>query len=105
MTTPPNHALQRTRRERRGCRRCVPSAGSLSLVVRPHYAYDKTKAHFSTDDCWHSHFLYLRISLEILLGTMACGHRHCCMDCRRGSGYLWFVAVCHCSFSRGSSRR
>ena len=27
----PNHALQRTRRERRGCSRCVPSAGSLSL--------------------------------------------------------------------------
>jgi hypothetical protein len=28
----PNHALQRTRRERRGCNRCVPCAGSLSLV-------------------------------------------------------------------------
>jgi hypothetical protein len=27
----PNHALQRTRRERRGCNRCVPCAGSLSL--------------------------------------------------------------------------
>ena len=27
----PNHALQRTRRGRRGCNRCVPSAGSLSL--------------------------------------------------------------------------
>jgi len=27
----PNHALQRTRRERRGCNRCVPWAGSLSL--------------------------------------------------------------------------
>jgi hypothetical protein len=26
-----NHALQRTRRERRGCHRCVPCAGSLSL--------------------------------------------------------------------------
>ena len=26
-----NHALQRTRRERRGCNRCVPCAGSLSL--------------------------------------------------------------------------
>ena len=25
----PNHALQRTRRERRGCNRCVPCAGSL----------------------------------------------------------------------------
>lgn len=30
MTTP-NHALQRTRRERRGCNRSVPWAGSLSL--------------------------------------------------------------------------
>src|SRR5262245_48029947 len=30
MTTP-NHALQRTRRERRGCNRCLPCAGSLSL--------------------------------------------------------------------------
>src|SRR5678816_650426 len=28
---PPNHALQRTRRERRGCNPCVPCAGSLSL--------------------------------------------------------------------------
>src|SRR5262245_6838101 len=27
----PNHALQRTRRERRGCNCCVPCAGSLSL--------------------------------------------------------------------------
>jgi hypothetical protein len=27
----PNHALQRTRRERRGCNRRVPCAGSLSL--------------------------------------------------------------------------
>ena len=27
----PNHALQRTRRERRGCNRSVPRAGSLSL--------------------------------------------------------------------------
>ncbi len=27
----PNHALQRTRRERRGCNRRVPWAGSLSL--------------------------------------------------------------------------
>jgi hypothetical protein len=26
-----NQALQRTRRERRGCNRCVPCAGSLSL--------------------------------------------------------------------------
>jgi hypothetical protein len=25
-------SLQRTRRERRGCNRCVPAAGSLSLV-------------------------------------------------------------------------
>ena len=31
MTLWPNHALQRTRRERRGCKRCVPCAGSLSL--------------------------------------------------------------------------
>lgn len=32
MTTRPNeHALQRTRRERRGCNPCVPCAGSLSL--------------------------------------------------------------------------
>ena len=28
-----NHALQRTRRERRGCNRRVPCAGSLSWVV------------------------------------------------------------------------
>jgi hypothetical protein len=28
---PSNHALQRTRRGRRGCKRCVPCAGSLSL--------------------------------------------------------------------------
>jgi hypothetical protein len=27
----PNYALQRTRRERRGCNRCVPCAGSLIL--------------------------------------------------------------------------
>ncbi len=26
-----NHALQRTRRERRGCKRCVRCAGSLSF--------------------------------------------------------------------------
>ena len=26
-----NHALQRTRRERRACHRCAPCAGSLSL--------------------------------------------------------------------------
>jgi len=31
MTERPNHALQRTRRERRGCNRYVPCAGSLSL--------------------------------------------------------------------------
>ena len=31
VATPPNHALQRTRRGRRGCNRCVPGAGSLSL--------------------------------------------------------------------------
>ena len=29
--TRPNHALQRTRRVGRGCNRCVPCAGSLSL--------------------------------------------------------------------------
>jgi hypothetical protein len=29
--TRPNNALQRTRRGRRGCNRCVPCAGSLSL--------------------------------------------------------------------------
>jgi len=29
--TLPNHALQRTRRERRSCNQCVPCAGSLSL--------------------------------------------------------------------------
>jgi hypothetical protein len=28
---PPDHALQRARRESRGCNRCVPCAGSLSL--------------------------------------------------------------------------
>jgi hypothetical protein len=27
----PNHALQQTRRERRGCNRGVPCSGSLSL--------------------------------------------------------------------------
>ena len=31
MTVMPNHSLQRTRRERRGCNRGVPWAGSLSL--------------------------------------------------------------------------
>ena len=31
MTLWPNHALQRTRRGRRGCNRGVPRAGSLSL--------------------------------------------------------------------------
>jgi hypothetical protein len=31
LGTRPNHALQRTRRERRGCNRGVPCAGSLSL--------------------------------------------------------------------------
>ena len=31
----PNHALQRTRRERRGCNRCVLCAGSQSLHRRP----------------------------------------------------------------------
>jgi len=31
LTLWPNHALQRTRRGRRGCNRCVPCAGSLSL--------------------------------------------------------------------------
>ena len=37
MTTWPNHALQRTRRGRLGCKRCVSCAGSLSFVVRRHY--------------------------------------------------------------------
>src|ERR1051326_8725718 len=32
---PPNPAAQRTRRERRGCHRCVPCAGSLYWVVTP----------------------------------------------------------------------
>ena len=31
-----NHALQRTRLERRGCNRSVPWAGSLSLGRSPH---------------------------------------------------------------------
>ncbi len=31
QTTRPNHALHLTRRERRGCHRCVPCAGSLRL--------------------------------------------------------------------------
>ena len=31
MTLTANHALQRTRRERRGCNRSFPRAGSLSL--------------------------------------------------------------------------
>jgi hypothetical protein len=31
MTTRPNHALPRIRASRRGCDRCVPRAGSLSL--------------------------------------------------------------------------
>ena len=31
MTTRPNHALQRTRRERRGCNRSVPCAGVAEL--------------------------------------------------------------------------
>jgi len=31
----PNHALQRTRRGRRGCNHCVPCAGSLSLGRSP----------------------------------------------------------------------
>lgn len=38
----PNHALQRTRRERRGCNRGVPRAESLSLgrsSVRPTEPY------------------------------------------------------------------
>jgi len=29
LRTWPNHALQRTRRERRGCNPCVPCVGSL----------------------------------------------------------------------------
>ncbi len=32
QSTRPNHALQRTRRKRRGCSRCVPWAGSLSSL-------------------------------------------------------------------------
>ena len=35
MIDTPNHALQRTRRERRGCNRCLPCAGSLSLGRSP----------------------------------------------------------------------
>ena len=31
LTTPPNHALQRTRPPARGCNQCLPRAGSLSL--------------------------------------------------------------------------
>ena len=31
QTMTANHVLQRTRRERRGCNRCVPCAGSLSF--------------------------------------------------------------------------
>jgi hypothetical protein len=41
MRLPPNHALQRTRRERRGCNPRVPQAGSLSLVVRRLRAFMK----------------------------------------------------------------
>jgi hypothetical protein len=37
----PNHALQRTRPSRPGCNRCVPCAGSLSLVVRHHHTLMK----------------------------------------------------------------
>ncbi len=33
--TPPNHALQRSRRERHGCNRCVPCAGSLNRSPKP----------------------------------------------------------------------
>ena len=35
---PNPYELQRTRRERRGCNRCVPWAGSLSLGRYPAYA-------------------------------------------------------------------
>ncbi len=37
-----NHALQRTRRERRGCNRGVPRAGSLSLGRLGHFARHAT---------------------------------------------------------------
>ena len=37
----PNHALQRTRRERRRCNRCVPCAGSLSLGRSVAYGHHK----------------------------------------------------------------
>ena len=42
MKHSPNHALKRTRRERRGCNPRVPCAGSLSWVVRRRSA-DGTK--------------------------------------------------------------
>jgi hypothetical protein len=47
---PPNHALQRTRRERRGCNRCVPCAGSLSLgrSTTPGYAFGRKNEEFPT---------------------------------------------------------
>jgi len=35
---PPNHALQRTRRERRGCNRTPAWAGSLSLGLGRHFS-------------------------------------------------------------------
>src|SRR5688572_28894943 len=44
MTQRPNHALQRTRRERRGCHRCVPCAGSLSSGSSGRFTRAMTKA-------------------------------------------------------------
>jgi hypothetical protein len=42
MNTPPKHARwQRTRRERRGCDRCVPWAGSLPWVARHHHTMNE----------------------------------------------------------------
>ena len=60
MDRTPNHALQRTRRERRGCKRCVPCAGSLSLGVRP-----------NTMTKYHTFFIALAGLLTFAIGATA----------------------------------
>ena len=53
------NALLRTRRERRGCNRCVPWAGSLSLGRYPAYA-----KHSEAGPEWYGIFRRLTVEMS-----------------------------------------
>src|SRR5262245_19037905 len=79
---PPN-ALRRTRRERRGCHRCVPCAGSLSLVVRQRNYHMK----HSRGSCVCAAVRYELITEPL---TLFCCH---CTECQTASGASFVLAL------------